>query len=97
MEPPLQSYNLHNCAPAGLNRGYLAIEKKNPDPGEFAAENNVLPDTGAFEKSFSGAENSLLENRRLSEPLSVYIEQRTLIGKQGLDTSERVLLQSHKT
>ncbi len=53
-----------------LRRGYLAIEKRNPDPGEFAGENNVLPDIERFEESFSGAEHSLLENRRLSELIS---------------------------
>ena len=53
-----------------LRRGYLAIEKRNPDPCEFAGENNVLPDVGIFEGSFSGAEHSLAENRRLSELIS---------------------------
>ena len=53
-----------------LRRGYLAIEKKNPDPCEFAGENNVLPDIETFEGSFSGAEHSLMENRRLSELIS---------------------------
>ena len=67
-----------------LRRGYLAIEKRNPDPCEFAGENNVLPDIETFERSFSGAEHSLMENRRLSEMIST---EPSVAGK----TRKRIL------
>ncbi len=67
-----------------LRGGYLAIEKRNPDPCEFAGENNVLPDVLMFEKSFSGAEHSLMENRRLSELIST---EPSVAGK----TRKRIL------
>jgi len=75
-----------------LRRGYLTIEKRKPDPCEFADENNVLPDVGMFEGSFSGAKHSLAENKRLSELISTepsgtdrarnrnLIEERMLAG-----------------
>ncbi len=63
-----------------LRRGYLAIEKRKPDPCEFAGENNVLPDVEMFEESFMGAEQSLMENRRLSELIST---EPSVAGKAG--------------
>ncbi|MCD4700931.1 MAG: hypothetical protein K8S24_03650 [Candidatus Aegiribacteria sp.] len=53
-----------------LRRGYLAIEKRKPDPCEFADVNNVLPYVEMFEESFKGAKHSLMENSRLSEMVS---------------------------
>ncbi len=73
-----------------LRRGYLAIEKRNPDPYEFAGENNVLPDIETFERSFSGAEHSLMENRQLSELVSTEPSE-TGKARQRILPEERML------
>ncbi len=73
-----------------LRTGYLAIEKRKLTRCEFAAENNVLPDVEVFEESFSGAEYSLMENRRLEELIST---EPSVSGKAGkrIPHEERIL------
>ncbi|MCK4806683.1 MAG: DNA polymerase III subunit alpha [Candidatus Aegiribacteria sp.] len=73
-----------------LRRGYLAIEKRKPDPCEFAGENNVLPDIEVFEESFSGTKYSLMENRRLSELISTEPSRADKAGNRNL-AEERML------
>jgi DNA polymerase III alpha subunit len=52
-----------------LRRGYLAIEKRKPSESEFDGPGNVMPDAGAFRRSFKGADRSLRNNQYLAETL----------------------------
>ena len=53
-----------------LRGGYLAIEKKLRKPFEFAGESSLLRDVEYFERSFSGAEQSLIQNMQLAQMIS---------------------------
>ncbi len=53
-----------------LRSGYRSIEKRLRKPFEFAGESGVLLDAGYFERSFSGAEQSLMRNRQLAQMIS---------------------------